>query len=233
MIDDIATLPAASLAHLPDISNARLPAVYEQATKALATCSSIDECQDWADKAQAMASYARQAQDETLVKMAQRIQARAIRRCGELLRQVPSAHGANQNIREGDRPNVQTREQVAADAGLSEHQRKTALRVASIPEPEFTKQVESATPPTVTALAKQGTAAKQPAPKPLVDLAGIPAADYALATQALGMLQRFADYCAQQDPRRIARALQPHEVADVRARVATVDHWLDAFVVNL
>ncbi len=49
--------------------------------------------------------------------MADRIQARAIRRCGELLKQIEPANGANQNIREGNHPKV-TREMAAADAGL-------------------------------------------------------------------------------------------------------------------
>jgi hypothetical protein len=60
-----------------------------------------------------------------------RIRSRAIRRCGELLRQVEPARGANQNIGEGDHPKVPARKDVAAAAGLSEHQRKTALRVAA------------------------------------------------------------------------------------------------------
>ncbi len=42
---------------------------------------------------------------------------------------------------EGALPRL-TRESAATDAGLSEHQRKTALRVAAIPEPEFTAAVE-------------------------------------------------------------------------------------------
>ena len=75
--------------------------------------------------------------------MADRIQARAIRRCGELLKQVEPARGANQNIGEGALPKV-TRESAAASAGLSEHQRKTALRVASIPGDEFDAAVEAA-----------------------------------------------------------------------------------------
>ncbi len=197
----------------------------------MAACSSIDECQEWADKAQAMASYARQAKDETLRKMADRIQARAIRRCGELLRQVPAANGSRTDVepQEGSHPRL-TREQAATDAGLSEHQRKTALRVAAVPEPEFVAQVESEAPPTVTALAKQGTAHK---PQPLVDLGGIPAADYARATEAMGTLRRFADYCEAQNPARIAAALQPHEIATVRKHVAVVDAWLDQFVVHL
>jgi hypothetical protein len=87
-------------------------------------------------------------------KMADRIQARAIRRCGELLKEIKPAHGANQNIQEGTLPKV-TRESAAEDAGLSEHQRKTALRVANVPEAEFEAAIEGDTPPTVTALAEE------------------------------------------------------------------------------
>jgi hypothetical protein len=68
--------------------------------------------------------------------MADRIQARAIRRCGVLLKEIEPARGANQNIR-GDTPPKVTRTQVARDAGLSDDQRKTALRVASVPEAAF------------------------------------------------------------------------------------------------
>jgi hypothetical protein len=51
----------------------------------------VDECQDWADKVAALASYARQAEDEALRKMATRIRAQAILRCGELLREIEPA----------------------------------------------------------------------------------------------------------------------------------------------
>ena len=81
--------------------------------------------------------------------MADRIQARAIRRCGERLKQIEPANGSNQNIRAGDNPKV-TRNAAAAEAGRSEHQRKTALRVALIPEQEFHDAVEAEIPPTVT-----------------------------------------------------------------------------------
>ncbi len=82
---------------------------------------------------------------------ADRIQARAIRRCGELLKQTKALPGARTDLepREGAHPRL-TREKEAESAGLSEHQRKTALRVASIPEPEFHDAVESDMPPTVT-----------------------------------------------------------------------------------
>ena len=50
-----------------------------------------------------------------------------------------------------------TRTQAAIDAGLSERQRKTALRVAAVPAAEFETAIEGANPPTVTALAERGT----------------------------------------------------------------------------
>lgn len=66
--------------------------------------------------------------------MADRIQARAIRRCGELLKQIePGKTGPKPELQEGDLPQL-TRTQAAEQAGLSEHQRKTALRVANVPE---------------------------------------------------------------------------------------------------
>ena len=70
--------------NLPAPAGPRLPATYEAAKQALAECTRVDECKDWADKAAALASYARQRDDHTLLNLAQRIQARAMRRIGEL-----------------------------------------------------------------------------------------------------------------------------------------------------
>ena len=61
------------------IDAARLPIIYERAKYALAECSRIDECKDWADRAEALASYAQQAKDDALRTFAMRIQARATR----------------------------------------------------------------------------------------------------------------------------------------------------------
>ena len=42
-------------------------------------------------------------------------------------------------------------------SGFSERQLRTALNVASIPQTDFDRQVESDNPPTLTELARQGT----------------------------------------------------------------------------
>lgn len=228
-----AVLSPAALQSVP-IDSARLPAVYERAVLALTDCLRIDECQRWANKAEALASYAKQAKDEQLRKMANRIQGRAIARCGELLKQIPPANGARTDIepQEVNLPRL-TREAAATEAGMSEHQRKTALRVATFAEQqpeEFERQIESDRPPTVTQLAEQG---RQSRPKPLVDLGEIAPADYARATEAQGALRRFAEYCGAHDPIRIARAFKSHEIASLRQYVSSVDAWLDRFVTNL
>jgi hypothetical protein len=89
-----------------------------------------------------LVSRTQAARDDTLINLAQRIQGRAIRRQGELLREIPEAKGANQNITEGTLPNVQTRTQAARDAGISERGQKTAMRVSAIPEAEYERLME-------------------------------------------------------------------------------------------
>lgn len=75
------------------IAHARLPRSYEAAKSALANCVSLDECMDWANKAEALASYAKQADDDTLEKTARRIRARAIRRVWGTAQTPPSVGG--------------------------------------------------------------------------------------------------------------------------------------------
>ena len=66
-----------------------VPRSTKRRRQALAECSRVDECKDWSDKAPALASYARQAKDSTLHNLALRIQQRAQRRMGELLKHIP------------------------------------------------------------------------------------------------------------------------------------------------
>jgi hypothetical protein len=213
----VAELPIAS----PAIVNATLPATYEAARTAIAECDRIDECKTWADKAAALASYARQARDDSLAVMARRIQARALRRGGELLKQVYPANGARTDLGP-----VPTRSDAAEAAGLSERQRKTALRVASISESQFNRQVESAKPPTVTQLANQGKASRAPtqaAP------GNIPAREPA----ACKAIAEFARLCGQINPTVAGLELTPHEAMEVRQHVSKIDSWLDRFMSSL
>lgn len=202
-----------------DTVNARLPQTYEAARQALAECTRIDECRDWANKAEAMASYARQADDDTLYKFARRIQGRAVRRVGELLKHFQSPGGRPSKTPVGTHPSFPpSQRQAAADAGMSEHQEKTAVRVANIPAAEFDAAMESDNPPSVTALA---------------DLRSTARPGFKKATHLLGTVDRFATFCNENDPLEVAQGVLPAEASDLRGQVTIIDGWLDRFVVSL
>lgn len=215
--------------NLPAVANARLPQTYEAAKHALATCSEIDECKDWADKAEALASYAKQADDTSLRKTADRIQARAIRRCGELLTEIKQARGANQNIRGGTPPKV-TRTSVARAAGLSDDQRKQALRVAKVPEQEFEEAVESDDPPTVTELAERG---KATVPRPILDLGGRDPAEFSASTDAQGDLRRLFERTAKTPPAVVVRGAFAKERDPMCLHAEACLAWLQELVSEL
>jgi hypothetical protein len=209
-------------ATVSNISEAKLPATYEAARTAIAECERIDEVKGWADKAAALASYARQANDDSLRVMAVRIQDRAMRRAGELLKLIPAANGANQNIRGGTVLKV-TRTAAATDAGLSERQHKTAIRVASIPAVVFDAQVESKNPPTVTQLAEQGKVTRLRDPK-----------DSQPAVNATCQAIRvFAQFTANNDAAELAQAVTAEEAQVVREMVTRAGRWLTKFWDNL
>lgn len=224
---------------LPDTSDVPpLPARYEAARAALAECERIDECQAWADQAIAIASYARQAKDGSLLAMARRIQARAVRRCGELLQQIPRTDEATRYGEAACGPpgdstsyeNTAGREKAADEAGLSERQRKTALRVAAVPAAAFDAQVEGPRPPSITQLASQGTA-------PRADrVAAVPPLQHRVEydlSPACEPIAEFVRFCGQNEPSTLARACSARDAATLKHGISKLDRWLDRFLTNL
>jgi hypothetical protein len=127
-------------------SGAPLPVNYTEARAALERCDKLDEVAEWSDRAAALASYARQSRDRELEAMAKRIRARAVRRAGELLQDIPTCRGRRFDLRP-DLEAVGARTQAARQAGMSVSQQKTAVRLAKIPADEFEAAVEAADPP--------------------------------------------------------------------------------------
>lgn len=215
--------------NLPATQGAPVLVKYEAARQALTECSRVDECKSWSDKAAALAAYARQAKDSTLHNLALRIQQRAQRRMGELLKQIPEQRGGDRGGPTGGHPPVgETRTQAAKEAGLSEHQRKTALRIASVPAQAFEAAIESEHPPTVTEMAMRGIATREFTRVPDPD---VPPADPALVARAQRWLSEFAAFCGVHDPAAIAAGCRDGDMA--RGHVETIDLWLDRFVTRL
>jgi hypothetical protein len=209
-------------------ASARLPQTYETAKTALANCAQLDECQDWADKAAALASYAKQANDDEMMKMAVRIRDRAIRRAGELLKQIEPQPGKRTDVEpSGGAP---TRLQVAKDAGMSRDQMHTAIRVANVPAEDFEKQVESQTPPTVTALAEQG---KKAAPKPVIDLKGRDPGEFNRALHFVGAFEGYQRDIEKIDADAILPILTDGERERVRAAIAAIDAFHDRIITRI
>lgn len=194
---------------LPDIKTAQLPALYEAAKTALAQCATIDECRTWADRMAALASYGKQSEDEALMSHAMRIRARAIDRCGELLREIrPDKPGPKLGTVAGTEFG---RMQAAAEAGLSKRKAITALRVNNVPREQFEAMVEAANPPTVTELARLGTRHRELVLPP--HLKGRHPADFQEATSLIGFLRRISQDVAKMDLDAAVRGLDEEELA--------------------
>jgi len=149
--------------------DAPLPLKYDQARALLADCDEVDEVLDIADKAAALATYARQAQDTELEAMAQRIRLRAHQRMGELLRSSKVHPGGRPSKTTGTVPPVSappTRKAIAAAVGTSEQTLKDAVAIANIPGDEFEQVVEQPKPPSVRKLARQGKGKGKPRKPP-------------------------------------------------------------------
>jgi hypothetical protein len=113
--------------------------------------------------------------------------------------------------RGGAGPN--SRKEAAAEAGLSERQAKTALRVANIPEQEFERQIESEDVPTITELADQGTKHK------LEDLDVAPENNPAVL-KFIGVVNHVRREGKVIDFNQLMSGIRPSEIAALRSALA-------------
>ncbi|KAB2671120.1 hypothetical protein F9K77_14295 [Ochrobactrum sp. LMG 5442] len=211
-----------------NVSAASLPQTYENAKNALAQCASIDECQDWADKAAALASYARQAKDDQLERMSQRIRARAIRRAGELLKQLDGRGDHRKS--EGTHTSSITQNEAAMQAGMSKHQAVQAVRVASVPQDVFDTVIDEDQPATITQLADMG---KKTQPKPFIDLQGRDPKEFNRSMHFVGMIEYYQRQIAGVDLEVILPGLDAQEAGQVRSAITKIDAIHDQIVTRI
>ena len=117
---------------------------YEAARNALQVASTVDEVKDIRDKAEAMAAYARQAQDTELIKWATEIKVRAERRAGQMLAEMPKASGAK-----GVGPIAVTRcdrnqPPTLADIGVTKNESSRWQKLAAVSDEQFESAVAAA-----------------------------------------------------------------------------------------
>jgi hypothetical protein len=222
---------------LPAIAETGFPVSYEEARQAIAKCESPFECRTMADQAAAMAVYARMRDDTDLLNRAVRLQAWAARRWGELDKRLhPDRRQENLKHRNAvDHNSVeqpkkqdfigqpQSGKRPPPPDGTTEYQRVVSRRLAAIPETDFTRQVESDMPPTVTQLAEQGKVTRVRDPEVSAD-AGDPAYE---------AIRVFAQFTASTDAAELAHAVTAEKAQMVREMVTRAARWLTKFWDNI
>lgn len=140
---------------------------------------------------------------------------------------MPSGQGAKNQHGEL-RGGAVTRQEAATEAGLSERQKVTALRLASVPAPEFEALAESDSPPTVTQLADLG---RQPRLQPRSQSGAHP--DTVKAARARKMFWTIREFCQENGPADLAGAFASQDADLLRDFAAELHQWLDQFVAEL
>jgi hypothetical protein len=110
---------------------------------------------------------------------------------------------------------------------MSEHQRKTALRVASVDAAEFESAIESPTPPTITEIAEAGRK-KQP----ITPLGDRSASQFNQALHFVALVRRYADALSAQGLA-VVEFLDDGERAEVRRHIARIDSIHDSIVTRI
>jgi len=161
------------------------------------------------------------------VMLATRIRSRAIRRAGELLREVRKATGDHlPNVKRA--AGVPLGRQVAATrAGLSERQRKTALRVAAVDSDQFEAAVEADKPATIPQLAKAGT---KPAPRPKIGPEHDDPVRFARSTEGQGSPRVLYQTAQKLDPKDVIRGASAQEKPIIKDRATACMAWLKILI---
>lgn len=207
-----------------ETNKAALPQVYSNAITALQQCNNVDECKEWSDKMAALASYWKQANDETMYKLAKRIQARAYRRAGELLKQFDARGNYSEESKSAFKGTFTSQSEIAKQSGFSKKQQVTAVRLANVPEDKFEAQVESDNPPTITTLAEQGKKSILYSPKP---------EGFKEAIYMKGGFQELIKMMDKHDPLYIIGGMDERDIKQMKEYIRKVENWIDTFMINV
>jgi hypothetical protein len=142
---------------------------YNAARKALAQARRVDEAKSIHDKARAMETYAKLANDNELLSDAIEIRMRAEVRAGELLAEMKvrgeRAEGGNKNLRPGSRAVTPEKLPKLSDLGVSKMQSSRWQKLAALPKPEQEHRIKIAKEAAGAALDKASKLSRNSQPK--------------------------------------------------------------------
>lgn len=114
---------------------------YDSARFALQQAVEIDEVKDIRDKAQAMAAYARQANDTQLVEWATEIKVRAERKAGQMLSDMPKNPG---QLKNSSRSHDATTTKTLTELGINKTQSSRWQKLAAVSDDQFEEAIVAA-----------------------------------------------------------------------------------------
>lgn len=127
------------------IDTAQLTPLYEDAKRSLAVLARVDEVKEMYDKHAAIAHYAKQIKDNSLLYYAERVYARALARIGELINDL----------------SWKERQETAKTHGLSTSDAAHAINIAALPKKVLDRFVEQTPPMSKASLSYEGSRFKK------------------------------------------------------------------------
>jgi ParB family chromosome partitioning protein len=124
--------------------------------------------------------------------------------------------------------------QAALDAGLDDN-RTALLAIAK----EATSEAQTAK---VAEIAATKAEAKRPAPPPpavtaLAEMGkqvrAVPTEGFKQATHLIGAVKRFAEFCEENEPERVAAGVLPVEILELRCGMLMIEAWLKSLALDL
>jgi hypothetical protein len=135
-------MSGSALARLPPAKSANpLPVAYRTAVAAIAACRSFDEANDWSNKADALAAWAKIFANDEVQKEAKALKLHAFRRMGALASELSS-----------DPNQASSAYAVLLAHGYKKSQASAAVKISKMPPDDFVAVTESKKPPSPSVL---------------------------------------------------------------------------------
>lgn len=190
-----------------------MPVLYREAVAALERCSTMDEGKYYADKADALAAWAKIYGSDEDSKAAARLKLRAYARMGVLAFELRPGNRSQEKFGIGSKKGANA---LLRDHGLNSAQASSALALARLPKTKLDVAAEKAISPHAAyrAFAVQNSRCSDAWKK------------FAHGGSSAGA---FLSFCRNTEARHLAQALDIDEIKKARETIVEVWEWLDAF----
>lgn len=197
-----------------DARAAIVPVKYIAAVKALQACQTIDDANQWSNKADALAAWAKIYKSDEAGKEARKLKLHAYRKMGELaerLRPTPQA---------GNRKNKKGASSLLREHGLTSHKAREAMALSRATDAEFSAVVTEARG--ISASAAQFAGLGRPAARTSSD-------DYGWLCSVDGGLglRSFIGRLHKKNPRDVAHNMRADEREKARVLALEIVNWFD------